>query len=650
MAKAKKTATESQPESSGGDSKTPEKIEGEVHSFQTEMQQLLQIIIHSLYAEREIFLRELISNASDAINKYKFIVLTQRETRDTDAELEITLEADPAGKTLTLSDSGIGMTREEAISNLGTIARSGTLEFVRQLTASEPGQRGELIGQFGVGFYSVFMVAKRVVVDSLPADPKLPGVRWVSDGHGQYTVAETERTRRGTSIRIEFKDDAEEFSQGVRLERIVQRYSSFIAHPIRLDGRRLNVQEAIWARSKGDVTPEQHKEFYNFVTHGTGEPLHTAHLSIDAPVQYQALLYVPPNLTNEVLYSPTAHGVALYANKVLIQQDAKDVLPIYLRFLRGVVDSADLPLNVSRETVQNNPLLGKLRTSLAGRLLREFKSLAESDTEKYNTLWHQYGKVLKEGLTGDPTNRERLLELLRFNSSTCQNSEELISLKDYVGRMQPDQKEILYFTGPSREAIERNPHLEIFKRKGLEVLYLTDPVDDFMMAQMYEHEGKSFASIDQQNLESLKDAEPPQPEGPVVEGPALEALLAHFKTALGTQVSDVRISRRLVDSPALLVSSDGMPGNLGKMMRMLNKDFKSLPKVLEINPGHALMRGISERLTTDSSDPLLKELAEQVLDNCLLVEGVLEHPERMVGRIQSLMTRATGVKSPPTGA
>jgi HSP90 family molecular chaperone len=622
----------------------PAAAPGEVFAFQTEMQQLLHIIIHSLYSERDIFLRELISNASDAINRLKFRSLTAPEVRDKDAELEITLELDAEAKALTLSDTGIGMSREEAIRNLGTIARSGTLEFVKQLSAAEPGQRTDLIGQFGVGFYSVFMVAKRVVVDSCPADPAEAPVRWVSEGQGEYRVLPGERKRRGTAIRIELKDDAQEFVQGYRVEGIVQRYSSFIPHPIRLDGRRLNVQEAIWSQPRGQVKAEQYSEFYKFLTHGGEEPLTRIHLSIDAPVQYQALLYVPPHLTNEVLYSPKGFGLQLYANKVLIDADCQALLPLYLRFLRGVVDTQDLPLNVSRETVQNNPLLARLSNSLAGRVLRELGTLAEKEPDGYAAFWAQYGKVLKEGLAGDPANRERLVELARFDSSACTDG-ALTTLKAYVGRMKTEQKELYFFSGPSREAIERNPHLEFFRKQGLEVLYLTDQVDDFAMTALHEYEGRPLVSIDQSELAALKDAPEAEAAGPALSGEALADLLALFRETLGEQVSDVKASRRLVDSPAVLVSADGIPGNLQKVMRMLNQDFKSMPKVLEINPAHPLVRDMATLRAHDAKHPALAGLVEQIYDTCLLVEGIVEQPGRMATRIQALMARAAALEA-----
>ena len=624
---------------------------GEVHAYQAEMQQLLHIIVHSLYSEREIFLRELISNASDALNKLKFETLTHQDVRDVDAPLEITLSVDKNAPAVTVSDTGAGMTRAEIVANLGTIARSGTLEWVKavasQRPAGESAPRSEMIGQFGVGFYSVFMVAKRVVVDSCPADPAQPATRWVSEGGGSYELLPSPRTRRGTEIRVELKAGCEEFASAARVEDVVKRYSAFVPHPVRLDGRRLNDQEAIWFQAKGGVTEDQYREFYKFLTHDGDDPLVWLHLSIDAPVQFRALLYIPRHLTNEVLYSAGSNGLQLYASRVMIQQECQELLPTYLRFFRGVVDSEDLPLNVSREMVQKSPLLGKLRTALAGRVLRELKALADGDAGRYAGFWKQYGKVLKEGVAADLANRDKLLELARFASSGGKDADELTTLKDYVSRMREGQKEILYFSGPSREAIERNPNLEFFRKHGLEVLYLSDRgVDDFMMAGLHEFEGKPFASIDNADLEAFKAGAFKATEAPASAVPQgeLDSLIAYLKQALGDRISGVTVSKRLVESPATLVNPDNLPGNLQKVMRMIDREFKATPKVLEINAGHPLIHNMARFVPAAEGSGeriLLHELAEQLLDNCLLVDGQIEHPERMIARIQDFMTRAS---------
>jgi molecular chaperone HtpG len=624
---------------------------GEVHAFQAEMQQLLNIIIHSMYSEREIFLRELISNASDALNKIKFRMITDTGVRDKDAPLEIVLEVDDENKALTISDTGIGMTRDELIENLGTIAKSGTLEFVKQLSSADPTQRMDLIGQFGVGFYSVFMVAKQVIVDSCPADSKEKSWQWRSDGSGEFQMAPSKRKARGTSIRVEFKEESEEYCSPQVIEQIVKKYSNFIPHPVQLEERQLNAQDAIWVQSKSQVDAGQYAEFYKFITHDFQDPLHTIHLSIDAPVQYRALVFIPEQISNEVLYSPTGYGLQLYAAKVMIQAESQDLLPLYMRFVRGVVDTEDLPLNVSREMVQQHPLLAKLRTSLTGRVLRELAALADSDADRYNKFWNQYGKVLKEGLTSDPPNKDRLLELLRFNSSQFSGAEELTTLKDYISRMRDGQKEILYFNGPSREAIEHNPHLEYFRKNGLEVLYMYDEVDHFVMAQLQEFDGKVFAAIDQANLEAFKDEDAPRPpDEKALAGEELEAVLKFLKDTLGDRVAEVNSSKRLVDSPACLVNPDDMPGNMRKVMHMLDKNFTGAPKILEVNAAHPLIGHMSAMLKDKSQQALLKELAEQILDNCLLVEGLIEHPEQMVERIHSLMTRAAASQAESGGA
>ncbi len=622
----------------------------EEHAFQAEMQQLLHIIVHSLYSEREIFLRELISNASDALNKLRFLTLTQPDVRDPEVELEITLEVDEGGeddgtKAIIVSDTGIGMTHDELIESLGTIARSGTLDFVKQLSGIDPGKRTEMIGQFGVGFYSVFMVTGRVIVDTCPADPAEPAWRWISDGGGGYSLEPSDRTARGTSVRVELREEAAEFAQAYRVETVVKRYSNFVPHPVRLDGRQLNSQEAIWSLPKAEVTQEQYTEFYKYLTHGIDEPQHTIHLSIDAPVQYRALLFVPKQLTNEMLYSRTGWGLKLYANRVFIQDDCQELMPLYLRFLRGVLDSEDLPLNVSREMVQQNPLLAKIRTSLTGRVLRELKALSEGNAERYATFFREYGKVLKEGITADQPNQERLLELARYNSSVCSDEKDLTTLKDYVSRMRDDQQEIFYFSGPSRDAIERNPSLEFFRKRGLEVLYFYDQVDDFVMAQLQEYDGKKFASIDQADLETLKDAaEVTAGDQPALEGDALDKLIGYVKETLGERVADVIASKRLVESPAVLVNPDGQAASISKMMRLIDQSFAAPQKILEINPGHSLVRNLSALLSAEPEEPLVREITEQMFENCLLVEGMIDRPEKMVTRIQALMERAAELR------
>lgn len=614
---------------------------GEVFSFQAEMKQLMHIIIDSLYSEREIFLRELISNAADATEKLKFRTLTDQNVRDPKATLEITLEPKPEEKALIIRDTGIGMTREDLINNLGTIAKSGTMAFAQELAKTSPENRADLIGQFGVGFYSVFMVASRVVVDSCPADTDAESWRWISDGDGEFTLEPSDKKSRGTEIRVEFKEGQEEYFNPTRIEHIVQKYSNFVSCPVLLEGKQLNALDAIWAQSPSEVSEEQYQEFYRYITHGFGDPLNTQHLSIDAPVQYRALLFTPEHLTNEVLYNPNHPGIQLYTAKVLIQSEARDLLPGYLRFLRGVVDTEDLALNVSREMVQNDLMVERLRLSLTGRILRNMKETAEKKPEKYANIWKQYGKIIKEGMGADEENKERLLELLRFDSSASDTGEELISLKTYIDRMKDGQKEIFYLTGPTREALLRNPHLEIFRKKNLEVLLLADPVDDFMMAHLTEFQEVPFASIDSSNLESISDeGEDEESTKNAISAEAQTSLAEFLKEKLGERVADVTASKRLVDSAACLVNPEDMPANMQRMMKMMDKNFAGGPKILEFNPAHPLVHAMSTLREGNPEAPLLQELAEQLYDNCMLTEGLHQSPEQMVGRIQSLMTQA----------
>lgn len=446
---------------------------------------------------------------------------------------------------------------------------------------------------------------------------------------------------RGTSIRLELKEDCAEFSQGGNAESIVKKYSNFIPFPIRLDSRQLNTQEAIWTRSKEEVNPEEYEEFFSFHAGMKVDKLFHVHLSIDAPVQYRALVYVPDTLSDEILYSGREMGIDLYASKVRIQERNQDLLPPYLRFLRGLVDTEDLPLNVSRETVQQNPLLRRLNNSLTSRILRELKTLAEDDPALYEKFWHQYGKVLKEGYNADQASKEKLNALLRFNSSSMENQEDLVSLKQYLERMDDDQKEIFYIVGPSRAAVERNPNLEFFKKKGLEVLFMYDQIDDFMMTSLGEYEGKTFASVDQTNIEALQnDADEEKTSENALAGEELEGLLTAMKDLLGDKVTEVKASKRLVESPAVLVNPDGMSGSFQKMMKAINREFQVMPKIFEINPAHELIQRLSRIRGISEQEPVLRDLVEQLYFNCLLVEGLVEHPEEMVDRIQSIMARA----------
>lgn len=611
------------------------------YELQAEMRQLLHVIVHSLYTQPEIFLRELISNAADALNRLRFLQQTHHDLRDAEAELAIQLELNAKERVLTLEDNGIGMTKEELIQNLGTIAHSGTLEFLRRLSGANPETRETLIGQFGVGFYAVFMVARSVTVDTCAADRAAPATRWRSTGDGRYTLEPSTRTRRGSLITVELREEHEQFAQAARIEEIVQRHSGFIPFPIRMQGRRLNTQAALWSFPRSTVTAEQYEEFYRTLSSSTEAPLHTMHFSVDAPVQYHALLFIPPSLPQEVLYNPQALGLQLYANKVLIQREFQGLLPPYLRFLCGVVDSADLPLNISRENPQHGPLLARLRTTLGGQVLRNLETLASEKPERYERFWSHYGKVLKEGLAGEEnTHRERLLKLLRVHSTA---SDDLTSLHDYIVRMPEGQKEIYWFSGAPREMLARSPLLEHFRRRNYEVLLLSDEVDDFVMARLNSFEDKPLASIERSDLAALHDESPKaetEADRPTDEAP-WRALLDFLRETLLPRVRDVRLSKRLVESPALLSTDSDEPSpHLQKLLQRLNENYEPTPRVLEINPEHPLIQDLAALQREKREATTLRTLAELLLDQCLIAEGALEQPEQLRTRLLALMHRA----------
>ncbi len=609
----------------------------EIHEYQAEMQKVLDILVHSLYTEREIFLRELISNASDALSKMQFTTLTNPDILDKEVALEIKVSFDEEEKSITIEDSGIGMVKEEIIENIGRIASSGTLKFIKNLDSKE--KADNLIGQFGVGFYSVFMVAKKVILETRSFEKDGQGWEWSSEGTGQYELRPIEKAQRGTTIKVYLKDDTEDYCSEHRLETIIKKYSDYVPFPVILKEKTVNQVKALWTLSKNETAKEDYEKFYKQLTHDFKAPFHYQHLSIDAPIQYFSLLFFPEEIGNEVLYARESTGISLYAQRIFIQSENKNLFPPYLRFVRGVVDSEDLPLNVSRENIQHNALLEKIKKSLVSRLLKEFQNIADSDVEKYNQIWKKYGIFLKEGVSADFTNRKKLVELLRFNSSTFDGADEVTSLKDVLGRMREEQKEIYYAIGASREAILHNPNLEYFKENGLEVLYLYDHVDDFLMMDLREYEGKPLKSISQADIDlddkkdTTKEALPEDESKSVIE---------YIKAQLGDKVADVIASKRLVGSPCSLMSAkDGMSSHMEKMMKAVNKDFEISKRTLEINTSHALIKNMADLLKKDQESPFLKEYIEQLFNNVLLVEGLLDNPLELLPRMYRFMEDAS---------
>ncbi len=619
-------------------------VSQEKFEFRAEIQQLLNILVHSLYRDREIFLRELISNASDALNRIQFELLTNRDVLDPDAELAVRVTVDQEAKTVTISDSGIGMTRDELIDNLGTIAHSGAMEFLKKLQASEQPISTDLIGQFGVGFYSVFMVAEEVRVISRSYRPEAEACEWVSRGDNTFTLAPADKTTRGTTIEVKLKEDAADFAATWKLEQIIKKHSDFVAFPIYVgdSDQATNRRTALWRQSPREVTAEQYTEFYKHLTLDWEEPLARVHMVTDAPVQMYAVLYVPAKRERGVLALRTDHGLKLYSRKILIQDYCKDLLPNYFRFVEGVVDSEDLPLNISRETIQATRLMEKMKSNLTRKLIDELERVAKEEPETYEKFWGQFGVFIKEGVATDMAGRESLLPLLRFRTSKAGDpsaSSGLASLADYVGRMKDDQKEIYYILGDDPKSVTRSPHLDYFRGHDIEVIYLTEQIDSFMVLGLREFEGKPIKNVDDAGLDL------PKPEAPSVAEQApqdqFDALVERARRVLGERITDVRESKLLTDSPCRLLSPENAPDrDMARVRRLLDQNFEVPKKLLEINRGHALIKNLAQLVTNKPDDAIIDLSIEQLYENALLVEGIHPNPADMVGRIQSLMEAA----------
>jgi molecular chaperone HtpG len=625
------------------------------HEFRAEVRKVLNIITHSLYTNREIFLRELLSNASDALDKVRFLQNRGDSVREPELPLEIAVTVDKLAKTLTSTDSGIGMSREEMVENLGTIARSGSEQFLQDLAVSakekENGQddAANIIGRFGIGFYSVFMVADKVEVSSRSALDDVAAYVWSSDGEGAFTVTPAEDgPARGTEIKAYLKEDALEFLEKYRLEGIIRRHSAFIPFAVKVENEQVNTTPALWREPKFSISTEQYAEFYQFLTHDTNAPLDTLHLSVDAPVQFNALLFIPDTAQHDFFGAARDHwGLDLYVKRVLIQRENKDLLPEYLGFLKGVVDTEDLPLNISRETLQENVLLRKIQQTVTKQALTHLERLAAADkAEAYAQFWKLHGKIFKLGYH-DYVHRERVAALMRFNSSIHDTGEAFCSLDDYTGRAKEGQKDIWYLAAPGREAAKLNPHGELFHKKGIELLYLFEPIDEFVVEGLGKYKDFTFRSVESAKddaLDAFDDAAdaaaPKTRELAEEELPAFDALIAGMKDILGDKVKDVRVSHRLADSPACLVSPEGMTSSMEKLLRVMHKDETVPQKVLEINRDHPLARALLRIHKADAQDPLLGDMVQALFDNCLLMDGYLKDPHALAARANSLLERA----------
>lgn len=610
----------------------------EKFEYRAEMKQLLHLIVHSLYTHPEIFLRELISNSSDALNKIRFRSLTDKKILDPEADFKIKIEVDSKKRQFSIEDSGIGMTKEELINEIGTVAHSGTIEFLQKIQKEKKTLDGNLIGQFGVGFYSVFMVTDEVTIETRHADLDSKGYRWRSKGEGKYSIEEIDKKDRGTKISFKLKEDAKDFAEDFRVKEVIQKYSNFVDFPIYVGKEQVNRVTAIWQKPKTETKEEELTEFYKFISNDFNPPLGHLQLSIEGAVNFKALIFIPETAPPTFFRDDLEKTVQLYSNKVFIQDDAKELLPEYLRFIKGVVDTEDVPLNVSREWVQNSPVVAKIKNVLVSKILAFLEEWSKSDPGKYQKFYENFGPLFKAGVNMDFTNRDKIIDLLRFDSTVTEEG-NLTSLKNYVSRMSENQKEIYYLSSDHKETIKTNPNLEYFRKNDLEVLLLTDPVDIFIVPSITEYDKKPLKSIDKADLD-LKEDEQDKKEA--LNENLSNSLIAVFKEVLGNKIEDVIESKRLVDSPATLVSGKAsMDSSMERMMKMMNKDFTASKKILEINTKHPLIKNLSKLNMGNSKDPLLRSCITQLYEGALLINESLESPNEFVKRMTEIMEKAT---------
>ncbi|VXC52931.1 molecular chaperone HSP90 family [Enterobacterales bacterium 8AC] len=616
----------------------------ETRGFQSEVKQLLHLMIHSLYSNKEIFLRELISNASDAADKLRFRALSAPELYEGDGELRVRLSFDKDQRTLTIADNGIGMSREEVIENLGTIAKSGTKAFLESI-GSDQAKDSQLIGQFGVGFYSAFIVADKVTVRTRAAGAAAEaGVFWESAGEGDYTIADISKEDRGTEITLHLREGEDEYLDAWRLRSVIGKYSDHIALPVEIETKneedgtvtweKINKAQALWTRSKSDVTDEEYKEFYKHIAHDFTDPLSWSHNRVEGKQEYTSLLYIPAQAPWDMWNRDHKHGLKLYVQRVFIMDDAEQFMPNYLRFVRGLIDSNDLPLNVSREILQDNRVTQNLRGALTKRVLQMLDKLAKDNSEEYQKFWQQFGLVLKEGPAEDSGNKEAIAKLLRFASTHNDSSAQTVALEEYVGRMSEGQDKIYYITADSYAAAKSSPHLELFRKKGIEVLLLSDRIDEWMMSYLTEFDGKVFQSVSKADeaLNKLADETAEQKEAEK----QLEPFIDRVKTLLGERVKDVRLTHRLTDTPAIVTTdADEMSTQMAKLFAAAGQPAPEVKYIFELNPEHALVK----RASDVGDNEQFAEWIDLLLDQALLAErGTLEDPNQFIRRMNKLLS------------
>lgn len=606
--------------------------------YRAEMKQLLHLIVHSLYTHPEIAIRELISNASDALNKVRFRQLTDSEVLNPDTPLRININIDSEAQTFSIEDSGIGMDKTDLTDRIGTVASSGTLAFLEEMQAEGKPFDSALIGQFGIGFYSVFMITDEVTIETRHADTDSTGYLWKSTGEGKFTIEAFPRQQRGTKIFFKLKDDAKDFSEEFRLKQVIQKYSNFVDFPIFIDGEQVNTVSALWHKNRSDVTEEEREEFYKFVSNDYNPPLGHLHLALEGRVNFKALIFVPETAPLRFFSEEDLKSLHLYSNRIFIQDDCKELLPEYLRFVTGVVDTEDLPLNVSREVTQSSPVMIQIREVLTNRLLSMFEEWTEQEPEKYEKFFKNFGILFKTGVSSDFGNKDRLVDLLRFESTKTEKG-QFTSLKEYVSGMAEDQTEIYYFSGDNRDVVEQSPNLEYFKKRDIEVLFFLDSGDLFNLPFLIEYDGKPLKSIEKADIELKADEDS---ESEALTEDATKPLLAVFKETLGDKVEEVLASKRLVDSAAtLVVGEQGMDSQMERVMRMMNQQVDTSKKILEINLSHPLIKNLAELNERKSDETLLKNCIVQIYEGALLIDENLDSPTEFVARMTDIMARAT---------
>ena len=633
-----------------------ETVQHETHGFQTEVKQLLQLMIHSLYSNKEIFLRELVSNAADAADKLRFKALSDANLFEGDGDLNVKLSVNKDAGTLTISDNGIGMSKEEVIKNLGTIAKSGTADFFGKLSGDEA-KDSQLIGQFGVGFYSAFIVADKVTVNTRAAGADASqGVQWVSEGEGEFAVADIEKAKRGTDIILHIKEDEKEFLDDYRLRSIITKYSDHISIPVQLfkeevpesegpDGEKIPAQPgewesvnkatALWTREKSDVSDDEYKEFYKHVSHDFADPLTWSHNKVEGKTEYTSLLYIPSKAPFDLWNREQSSGLKLYVQRVFIMDDADQFMPTYLRFVKGLLDSNDLPLNVSREILQDNKITQAIRQGCTKRVLSMLEKMAKNDAEQYQAFYNEFGNVLKEGPAEDFANKEKIAGLLRFASTHNETNDQTVSLAQYIERMSEGQDKIYYVTADSYQAARTSPHLEVFRKKGIEVLLLGERIDEWLMSHLNEFDGKTLQSAAGSNvdLSELDDEDTKKAQEEAEK--AIEGVLTRIKTALGDKVEDVKFTHRLTDSPACIVATDGgMTTQMAKLMQAAGQPVPEPKYNFELNPEHQLVKIVSDIQDEEQFSQWAKVLFDQA---ALSEQGSLKEPADFVKNLNSLL-------------